>query len=419
MKEKSPGLFVHMLGTPFYVCTDDKKEIYEIFTSPMLRNRSIKMLHLLAYLLYHHGKMTDRSRLLSMLYGEDYDETACNNLRAVVFRLRKILRQMDLPEGNYILNQKGTYSWNEELYPLEIDAEQFEKEAVQALSLKDDRTEEKIKALKEAISGYGGSFLTLFENETWVIQEELKYRRLLEDCMDTLYYLLESQERQKEIISLCSRLLSLAPDEKWYIFQVRAFLALNQPALAYRIYEEAVNVMVDRMGRQPSAEFRDVFKVMNKKAEKSLESVKDIREMLSDKTEQSQAYYCSFPSFIDAYRISNRLMKRSKSPSFLILCTITNQKGNIIENKKKLEKVSEQLREAIMKSARGSDIMTCYNLSQYLLLLNGITREECPVVTGRINQKFKQTNTSPNYMINYYISSVMDVPPLSAITEYR
>ena len=64
-------------------------------------------------------------------------------------------------------------------------------------------------------------------------------------------------------------------------------------------------------------------------------------------------------------------------------------------------------------------MMTRYSMSQYLLLLNGITREECPIVTGRIDRRFRQASTSPNYRISYYISSVKDVPPLSAITEYR
>ena len=379
-------MFVHMLGVPFYVCTDETQEIHEIFTSPMLRNRSVKLLRLLACLLYHHGEMIDRSRLLTMLYGEDHEETACNNLRAVIFRLRRILEKLGLPEGNYILSRKGTYGWNEELCPLKIDAELFTVQAERALAMEDEMTEEKIKALKEAVSRYEGSFLPLFENETWVIQEELRYREQLGECMEALYLLLENENRQREILPLCTGLLSMMPDEKWYLLQIRAFLSMKEPAMANRIYEEAVKV---------------------------------IRKMLADREVPGRAYYCSFPSFIDAYRISGRLMQRNRSLSFLILCTVTTSDGHIIENKGKLEKLSGQLKEAIMESARSSDMMTRYSMSQYLLLLNGITREECPLVTGRIDQKFRQAAASPNYMISYYISSVKDVPPLSAITEYR
>ena len=412
-------MFVHMLGVPFYVCTDETQEIHEIFTSPMLRNRSVKLLRLLACLLYHHGEMIDRSRLLTMLYGEDHEETACNNLRAVIFRLRGILEKLGLPEGNYILSRKGTYGWNEELCPLKIDAELFTVQAERALAMEDEMTEEKIKALKEAVSRYEGSFLPLFENETWVIQEELRYREQLGECMEALYLLLENENRQREILPLCTGLLSMMPDEKWYLLQIRAFLSMKEPAMANRIYEEAVKVMVDSLGRRPSPEFTRIFQSVNKSPEKSLETIGEIRKMLADREVPGRAYYCSFPSFIDAYRISGRLMQRNRSLSFLILCTVTTSDGHIIENKGKLEKLSGQLKEAIMESARSSDMMTRYSMSQYLLLLNGITREECPLVTGRIDQKFRQAAASPNYMISYYISSVKDVPPLSAITEYR
>ena len=412
-------MFVHMLGVPFYVRTDEGREVDEIFTSPMLRNRSVKLLHLLACLLYHHGEMVDRSRILAMLYGEDHGETACNNLRAVIFRLRKVLKKIGLPDGDYILSRKGTYGWNEKLCPLEIDAEIFGAQAGKALAMEDGKTGEKIQALMEAVSHYKGSFLPLFENETWVIQEELKYRENLGECMEVLYRLLAGQGREKEILPICTSLLSVVPDEKWYLLQIRAFLSMKEPTLAYRVYEEAVKVMVDTLGRQPSPEFISIFRSINKNPEKSLETIGNIREMLDDRVVPGRAYYCSFPSFIDAYRVSGRLMQRNRCLSFLILCTVTTSRGHIIKNKSKLEKISGQLKEAIMESARSSDMMTSYSLSQYLLLLNGITREGCSIVTGRIDQKFRQFNASSNYMVNYYVSSIKDVPPLSAITEYR
>ena len=120
--------------------------------------------------------------ILGMLYGEEYDDTAATNFRAVVYRLRKMLPQMGLPEGEYILSQKGTYQWNEDAITLDI-----------------------------------------------------------------------------------------------------------------------------------------VFSSLNKRVDKSLETIKEIREILYDEIEAGKAYYCSFPSFIDAYRLAGRLMQRNGQSSFLIL----------------------------------------------------------------------------------------------------
>lgn len=68
--------------------------------------------------------------------------------------------------------------------------------------------------------------------------------------MDVLYQLLEQRGQQDEIIPICNNLLSISPDEKWYLFQIRAFLSMKETDLAYHVYEEAIKVLVDRMGRQ-------------------------------------------------------------------------------------------------------------------------------------------------------------------------
>ena len=78
-----------------------------------------------------------------MLYGEEYDDTAATNFRAVVYRLRKILPQMGLPEGEYILSQKGTYRWNEDAITLDI--------VFSSLNKRVDKSLETIKEIREIL----------------------------------------------------------------------------------------------------------------------------------------------------------------------------------------------------------------------------------------------------------------------------
>lgn len=408
-------LHVRMLDENFYIYLNDNLEIDEIFTSPILRNRSTKMLQLLAYLLYYHGVKVERSKLLAMLYGEDYHDTAHNNLRALVFRLRKILQKIGLPDKEYVMNQRGLYFWNEDAIQLDIDVEKFKKQAKHALGIKEE--EERLAALKQVVSIIKQDFLKLFENEPWVVRESREYQRILNQCFEEVCRLQNKMGKYEETIKNCLDMLEIFIDERWFTYQIEAYLNLKQMDKAYQTYERAVKVLADEMGIEPSERFRSIFKGVNRTVEKSLESIKEIRKMLSDDREHGKAYYCSFPSFIDAYRLYGRLANRSKRPAFLILCTITDLEGERITNEKKLEKVSEQLKEAIMGAVRESDLLTRYNQSQYLLLLNGIVRENCSIVTSRINQNFKKINKSPNYFINFYVSSVQDVPPISIITQ--
>ena len=46
---------VRMLGEQFCIYLDSGEKVHEIFTSPMLRGRSIKLLQLLAVLLFYSG----------------------------------------------------------------------------------------------------------------------------------------------------------------------------------------------------------------------------------------------------------------------------------------------------------------------------------------------------------------------------
>ncbi|MDD6072946.1 MAG: BTAD domain-containing putative transcriptional regulator [Clostridium sp.] len=412
---KEDVLHVRMLGEQFCIYLGSGEQVHEIFTSPMLRGRSIKLLQLLAVLLFYHGRALERSRLLEMLYGEEYDDAAATNFRAVVYRLRKMLPQMGLPEEEYILSQKGTYRWNEDAIKLDIDAERFEQEAKQALVLGDDETA--IRALKGAVLNFRGDFLRLFETESWVVEISLHYHRLLEQCMEKLQVLLKKRERHEEIVSICGKLLTVSQEETWYSYQIQAYLDMKKTDMAYRTYEQAVRILVDQLKHPPSQDLMNLFSSLNKRVDKSLETIKEIREMLYDEIESGKAYYCGFPSFIDAYRLAGRLMQRNGQSSFLILCTITDENGNAIENQKKLEKISEQFQETLITSLRSSDLVTRYNMSQYLLLLNGIVREDCSLVTTRIERNFRKKGITGNYYINYYISSVLDKPPLSMMTE--
>ena len=249
-----------------------------------------------------------------------------------------------------------------------------------------------------------------------MVHEANQYRLLFTRALGELCRILKEQENYQELIALTAKAIQAFPDEQWFIFQIEAFLALNQFDRAYQTYEYAVKVLVDDMDLTPSDRLRDVFRGLNKKVDKSLETIKEIRDKLQDTIEPGRAYYCTFPSFIDAYRLSGRIMKRSRIPSFLILCTLTDSRGEKITDKKKLEKVSAQLKDTLMTSVRSSDMLTQYNMSQYLLLLNGIVREDCSIVTSRISRRFKKQNPSPNYFVNFYVSSVLDAPPISIIT---
>ena len=118
------------------------------------------------------------------------------------------------------------------------------------------------------------------------------------------------------------------------------------------------------------------------------------------------AFFCQYPSFADNYRVLSRMMERSGQSVYLLMCTIRDEAGQVVDESEWLQTVSDELFLAIRESLRRGDVFTKYNMKQYLVMLMGIRREECSIVTERIDKNFRKRYSGKNVRIHYYISSV-------------
>lgn len=93
---------------------------------------------------------------------------------------------------------------------------------------------------------------------------------------------------------------------------------------------------------------------------------------------------------------------------FLMLCTLDFT--NIEADDENQKYYSELLRESIQKAVRKGDFYTRYNIQQYLVMLIGITQENCTLVSKRINIEFnKRLTRRKNVSIDYYVASLGEV----------
>ena len=135
----------------------------------------------------------------------------------------------------------------------------------------------------------------------------------------------------------------------------------------------------------------------------------DIKGGLQEKGEETGAYYCSLPSFIDGYRLIRRMIERNGQSVYLMLCTLTDGNGNPMESGSKLERMSGELKLAIKRSLRKGDSYTQYSVNQFLILLIGTNEENCSLVSDRITTNFAEEHKYWKNCIEYYVSSVIDV----------
>ena len=102
------------------------------------------------------------------------------------------------------------------------------------------------------------------------------------------------------------------------------------------------------------------------------------------------------------------MMERTGMSVFLMLCTLNFI--NIETDDENQKYYSELLRESIQKAVRKGDFYTRYNIQQYLVMLIGITQENCTLVSKRINKEFnKRLTRRKNVSIDYYVASLGEV----------
>ena len=103
---------------------------------------------------------------------------------------------------------------------------------------------------------------------------------------------------------------------------------------------------------------------------------------------------------LDVYKRTTRLMFEELGLNFI----------NIETDDENQKYYSELLRESIQKAVRKGDFYTRYNIQQYLVMLIGITQENCTLVSKRINKEFnKRLTRRKNVSIDYYVASLGEV----------
>lgn len=119
--------------------------------------RSRKMLSLLHYLVYHHGKNIPESEIIDALWNAGESGDPSNALKTLLFRLRVLVSSIGIPNIKEIITHRQYYfSWTSK-GPVELDTEQFEQLCKKQCSDPDER----LSCLLDALSLYDGTFFPL------------------------------------------------------------------------------------------------------------------------------------------------------------------------------------------------------------------------------------------------------------------
>lgn len=352
------------------------------------RNSSSKLIQLLQIVWLAGEKGVTRDDLAGMLYDRDSLSSLNNSLNNLIYRLRKVLAESGFPKSLYVINQDGVYFWDREI-PVWIDAREFER-LVEMGDKKRQQEKEAFQYYKKAEELYQGELLTSISTENWVIVESLRFKRMYERAVSWLGDYMKGQKDYPGMYQLYRQAAQVYPFDNWQVGQIESMTYMGRYKEAFLLYDNTAKRYSEEMGLPPSDKMLECYKTMSRQFVNRPDVLKNIRaELREQEDEKINAYYCSLPSFIDIYRLSARRSERNGQPFCLMLCTITDYEGKVIQNQEKLKARSELLRKTIGRALRRSDVYAKYSASQYLILLTGVGEENSEVVGKRICRNFR------------------------------
>lgn len=357
-------------------------------TLQLERNTSTKASHLLQYLISHCDRTFTKEELVAVLYKEDEVSDPVNNLKVNIFRLRKMLVAAGLPQHDYIVYQSGSYGWNKE-FPVESDVEEFERLYRRAAD--SVLPEEQAILWQELLEIYTGDFLPTLRGEEWVAITGVQTQKHYLDALERLCKYHQDREDYAAVMNAARTAAQVCPyEERVYLIQLRCYIAQQRYREAMMLYDEVANMLMNEMGIAPSPELAAIYRRLSDEENDGVANLIEIREYMGEHESLPGAYYCSYPAFIDSCRVLVRMVERTGQTVFLMLSTLKDAKGAPLQASDRLRDAAEAMRTAIRKALRKGDFYTRYSTSQYLVMLWGISRENCQMVADRIEKQFRQ-----------------------------
>lgn len=368
------------------------------------RNSATKVNQILQLLLYHQNGIS-REQLLNYLFGNEKVVNPSNSLRAIVFRLRKILKEEGFPEDDYVHIKKGIYSWANNI-PTEVDALEFEQKANRALEEIDRNVKEQL--LEEVHQLYGGDFLPMISGMEWAVSLSIKYKKLYSQCTESYCKLCVRRENYKKLLEVSKKAAQLYPYDEWQTYEMEALIRLGKQEEAMKLYQETEALMFEELGVSVSEGMTKKLDELGRQLVNSTDMISTVQKNLeSVKKNEEGAFLCTYPIFVENYRFIKRVVARSGQSAWLMLCTITDGKGIALDEGDRLDILAAELEVAIKSALRSGDMFTRYSDNQYVILLLDIVQEDCKLVENRINDRMEKE--SRKRYLHYNIAPINGV----------
>lgn len=360
-------------------------------------NRSKKMWQMLQYLIVYRERKITGQELIELLWPDEQVEKPAYALKTLSYRVRKVLEQLEVPYAkNLIQATDGSYAWNTQ-YPCQIDIDDFEKICREAenptISLM-----QKMELWEDALKIYRGEYFICSGIEHWMMHLQTYYYNLWMNAVCSLMHELKKQERYDKIIDLGHEYLQMDQlNENLQYYFMWALTKTGKKKEIIEYYDRLTALFMEEIGERPSKKIEQLYleAIINDTEGTSGHSLK---KGIAEKN-IAMPYFCELHIFKNIYEIEQHRMLRNMQDNFIILIGVEENIEDILVNE-----YMDQLYAAIMNSLRSGDVVTKKDRYQYMMLLQGISQEQCKLVIQRI---IKRIHISIHPVISYSIEQIL------------
>lgn len=363
-------------------------------------NRSRKVWGLLAYLICHRGQTISQKKLIDLLWGEDPASSNPENaLRITLHRARTLLDNLSTGGGRTcILRKDGGYLWNPEV-PIWLDCDRFDSLCQPGI---EDEEEYLCQAL-EALSLYGGEFLSKQSSEIWVIPICTHFQNRFLSITQEAAAMLSARGRYGEAAEICRKAIAAEPyHEPLHQILMQVLAAMGDAKAAAEVYETLSKRLFDDFGIRPSEETRAIYRTAAHSPEDRSLPIDEVLEHLQEPKTAPGAMQCDYDYFKILCYAESRAMERSGNATHIALLNVTSGTDKPL-TKRSLNRIMEQLGQQLRLNLRRGDIISQCSVSQYIIMLPKANYENSCMVCKRIIGAFSRTYPHVTAKINFMV----------------
>lgn len=411
----------------------------EIPIGTSLHSRSAQMLLML---LQARAAGVERSTLLALVRPKEKDlEKRSNNLRQHLHILRKVIARSGFPEGDYIILKGGRYYFSL-TYKVETDVAYLDR-LVARITADGVRAEERGALYLDYCRAYTGELLPMLGGEEWVTIESSFYQKWYITSLNAVCKRLRAEGRYETMLELCTKASQLHPYDEWQALQIECLMAMDRYKEAIELYEEAEEIYYKGLGPTSLDRVMEKYRDKDGRIRNGGNILKKVKRSIEE-AEIEGPYFCSYPSFLDAYRIIARIGERMGTKNLLMLCTFIagvrcgpekggdkaalgsrsrgeldrpERSGSCVESercteglgagrRRYIEERMIQLEQILTEDLRIGDVYTRYSENQYVVLLTEAGMGDGERIVARLEEHWKRLDRGGRARVRFMVQEV-------------